>query len=234
MPATSSNAAPMATEALPISPHSIEPKSLNASAKSSRPSITITIEPAANKLENPAILPKAARTPPTSTRAPPMAVNPLLISDHSMEPNFLSASAMSPRLLDRISIETAPNMLENLLTFFSMANAPSISARAPPIAASPLPISGQDIEPNLISASAMILQLFASASIATLVDNGTFTFFIILSAIDNSSIAPPIPANPCIICIKDNLDNLTIAFANVSIAFAISTRAMPACIIPVG
>ena len=106
------------------------------------------------------------------------------------------------------------------------------SNNAPPIAARPLPISSQDIEPNLTRASAIILQDSASASIATLVLRLISPFPIFCIALTSIKTEPPTPANPFIISPKDSPCNFTIAEAKILTATAIPIIAIPACMVP--
>ena len=103
--------------------------------------------------ENPARSPTPTVIPPTSRRAPPIAASPLPISSHGISPNFFRAFARSSRPWITINIPAAPNIPEKPAILPAAIVTPETSARAPPIAVRPLPISSHCIPPNFFRAS---------------------------------------------------------------------------------
>ena len=163
--------------------------------------------PAAKILENPPIFPRAARTIPISTRAPPMAARPCSISPQDIDPNFLSASAISPRPETTIRIDPAAKILENPPIFPRAARTIPISTRAPPMAARPCPISSQERFDNCINGCAIICIALAIAIIATEFLRPTFEKLRSFIAPAISPSAPPTAVRPLAICSHERVDS---------------------------
>ena len=107
------------------------------------------------------------------------------------------------------------------------------SARAPPIPTSPLPISSIDNSENFLSASARILQLAASATIAILVRRLILVLSIIFRPRDSSNKPPPSAISPLAISARDKSASFFIAPARIATAAATRTSDTPAFTNPV-
>ena len=89
-------------------------------------------------------------TPPraTSASAPPIAASPCLISSQDISENDLNAVARSPNPWTAVHIVAAPSIPAKCVKYPRTPDTTPISSKAPPIAASPLPISSQDNSAN--------------------------------------------------------------------------------------
>ena len=115
------------------------------------------IDPAPNIPDSPAILPKAPDMPATSASAPPIPVSPFAISFQDIPPNCFNAFPRSPSPLIRITIVSEPNIPDKPDSLPRTPAAIATSVSAPPIPESPRPISLQDMLPNCLSESAILL-----------------------------------------------------------------------------
>ena len=226
--ATSAKAPPMAVRPRPISSQDIAPNDLSAIAISPSPDTIIRIEPAANKLENPAILPTTVRATAISPRAPPMAARPRPMDSQSMVPRAFKGSTISCMALARMTVLTAVDMdaLENDSNFM----APAISTIAPPMAVRPRAMLPQSMVPIDCRAPASMLIALAKAIVAIpvfmmpLVSNASTVLAI--DFIDRFSIAimAPIAAKPTAISGILKPAILRMALARRLMATAISRR----------
>ena len=134
------------------------------------------------KPEIPVSLPSTPHTRESSVNAPPIAVSPRPISSQDIFPNFKRASAISVRDFEIITI---PKLLVNALplpNLLSKLTDTVSSAKAPPIAVSPRPISSQDRELKFDNAFERILQDSAKMINAKLVF--TVTLLLLMNFID--------------------------------------------------
>ena len=161
-----------------------------------------------------------------------MLKSPFPISFQDISPNFLRPSANLPRDCTAISKLTLPKSDLPPPTLPRPLSTMRNSPRAPPIPTNPLPISPHFIFPKLARASPSISQLFANANKATLVDNLMLTLLMALRPLVKTNAPPPIPTRPFTIPLKDRLDILTIALANIFIALANNINETPALTIP--
>ena len=121
------------------------PNLKSALAISSSPCVTASIDPAANRLENPANLPTAVITVPTSAKEPPIPTSPCLIASQDIMPNLKSALAISSSPCVTASIDPAANRLENPAIFPIAESTVANSAKEPPIPTRPLFILSESI-----------------------------------------------------------------------------------------
>ena len=226
--ASSVKAPPMAVRPRPISSQDMTPSDLSAVEMSSSPVTTMRIEPAANKLENPAILPTTVSANDISPSAPPMAARPRPMDSQSMAPRAFKGSTMSCMALARMTVLTAVDMdaLENDSSFM----APAISTIAPPMAVRPRAMLPQSMVPIECRAPASISIALAKAIVAIpvfmmpLVSNASTVLAIDFIDRFNIAIIAPIAAKPTAISGILKPAILRMALARRLMATAISRR----------
>ena len=145
-----------------------------------------------------------------------------MISSHVISANDFNAFARVPKPAITISIAAPPKIPENPDILPTAVTAILTSARAPPIAASPLPIWSQFISPNDFIASANFDKPNITISMAKApnIDFPPLNLFKTLTASTSSPRAPPIATNPRPISFHAISPNFLSASLNMSHAFA--------------
>ena len=158
-------------------------------------------------IDNDPNIDKVLANPPTaiSPRASPIAVRPISISSHDIEPNFFNASAKSPNPCTAMSMDPPPMIDAKPPRVPRTPDIVATSAKAPPIPTRPCAISSHDIEPKLPNALDKSPRLCTPKRILPepkRPDNPA-NVPSTPDIVATSAKAPPIPTRPCAISSHD-------------------------------
>ena len=222
-PATTAVAPAVRAAAKAVNPTANADKPIPA-AKSPAPIATTPTPIRANAPLNARIVPtngvRTAPATPITVNAPATVIKPFAMLPQLIAPKTLRTGVKTAKAVAATSIAAEPANVP-FIRLRPIAN----SAKAPPIAISPLAISSHEDLPILPKASATI----SRAAPTTIRPAPMPTMFLGIKfvAIATSAKAPPIATSPLAISFHENLAKSLIADANIFIAAAISTRASP-------